>query len=632
MLRNISDGNDIIRPSKLFIGTGASNFQSMEPEEALRLKAIAEAKYQQSKLKSALKYARRALRLSPDLEGVSEMITAFKILKLGAKLSGAGDSPDWYKILQVEPFSNISTIKKQYKKLALLLHPDKNPFVASEEAFKLIGEAFRCLSDKIRRKEYDLKLRIALQSAAAADGGDGAPETFWTVCSTCRLLHQFESKYIGHNLMCPSCKKSFLALEVENQNNEVLGSKESGDRLGRWRNLRSVRQTRSGSAETTDGKSANVDLIAENVMKSRTEGLKRKMSSVNEVLERSKVMREMTLAEMQKEARRKAQEARRKEKLKEEQEKEKNRMKKLKEKEKEVKEKGKKVKEKEKQMKEKEEGVQDKVKESRIRTKSGGALEIQKRRASKGGGLELQRQGAKNSGNCDIMIVEDSDFYDFDKDRVEKSFKRGQVWAIYDDDDGMPRHYGLIDEVVSVNPFQVKMSWLDLQDNGHEGLILWEKLGFHVSCGRFKVAKKTQINYVNLFSHTVNCERAALEVYRIFPTKGSVWALYNQEALSSAEQQNLGSYKRCYDIVVLLTSYSERYGLSMAYLEKVEGFKAIFTRQEIGCQAVRWLEKDDIRMFSHQIPARKLYGEESLDLSKDYWELDPASLPSDLLT
>lgn len=594
----------------------------MEREEALALKALAEEKYKESKLKTALKYARRAQRLSRDLDGVSEMITAFKILKVGLKCSGAGESPDWYKILQVEPFSHINSIKKQYKKLALVLHPDKSPFVASEEAFKLVGEAFRCLSDKVRRKDYDLKLRVAMQSAAAGDGGGGSAETFWTACSTCRLLHQFERKYIGQNLMCPSCKKSFLAMEVENQNKEASVSKETGSRsgIGGVKNVRSVQKMMSNNVENTDGESKTADLNLKNVRKPRTVASKRKMSSVNEVLERSKVRREMTLAEMQVEAKRKAQEEKKKEEmLKEKQEKEK--------KKKEVIEGDKAVKEKEKaKVKEKEKEVREKVKESRSRAKNGGGLEIQKHRASKGDSLEQERRGAWMSGNFEIMAVEDSDFYDFDKDRVERSFKKGQVWAIYDDDDGMPRHYGLIDEVVSVNPFQLKMSWLDLQDNGDEGLIFWEKLGFHVSCGRFKVAKKTLIDSVNFFSHVVDCERAAREVYRIYPKKGSVWALYNQESLGTDER------KRCYDIVVFLTSYSEMYGLSMAYLDKVEGFKTVFKRKEIGCRAIRWLEKDDIRMFSHQIPARKLCGEESIDPSKDYWELDPASLPSDLLT
>ena len=176
------------------------------------------------------------------------------------------------------------------------------------------------------------------------------------------------------------------------------------------------------------------------------------------------------------------------------------------------------------------------------------------------------------------------------------------------------------------------MSWLDFQSNGDEGLIIWEKMGFHISCGRFKVARKTSINSVNVFSHIVDCERAAREVYRIYPRKGSVWALYNDAAVD-AEGRNLSAKdKRCYDIVVFLTSFSEIHGLSMAYLEKVDGFKTVFKRREIGSHAIRCLEGDDVRLFSHQIPARKLSGNEAPELLKDCWELDPASLPSDLLS
>ncbi|XP_057502775.1 uncharacterized protein LOC130786507 [Actinidia eriantha] len=197
------------------------------------------------------------------------------------------------------------------------------------------------------------------------------------------------------------------------------------------------------------------------------------------------------------------------------------------------------------------------------------------------------------------MAVDNSDFYDFDKDRMEMSFKKGQVWAIYDDDDGMPRHYGLIDEIVSVNPFVVKMSWLNLQSNGDEGLICWEKMGIHISCGRFRVARKTSIDSVNVYSHLMDAERTAREVYRIYPKKGSVWALYKEDALDNEGRNLLVRDKRCYDIVVFLTSYSEIHGLSMDYLQKVDGFRAVFKRKEIGCHAIRWLEKDDVRLFSH---------------------------------
>ncbi|KAL2935479.1 Immunoglobulin superfamily containing leucine-rich repeat protein [Bienertia sinuspersici] len=234
--------------------------------------------------------------------------------------------------------------------------------------------------------------------------------------------------------------------------------------------------------------------------------------------------------------------------------------------------------------------------------------------------------------DMEVMAVEDSDFYAFDEDRVERSFKKGQIWAIYDDDDGMPRHYGLIDEVVSLNPFEVRMSWLDLQIDEDERLTCREKLGFHISCGTFEVARKDTTNLLNIFSHVVECERAARKLYRIYPNKGSIWALYNERALDVGGEDSLTRDKRCYDVVVFLTSYSEMHGLSMAYLEKIDGFRAVFKRREIGFHAIRWLDKDDFRLFSHQVPAKKLSGEEAPHISGECWELDPASLPPDLLT
>ncbi|XP_057520617.1 uncharacterized protein LOC130800907 isoform X1 [Amaranthus tricolor] len=236
-----------------------------------------------------------------------------------------------------------------------------------------------------------------------------------------------------------------------------------------------------------------------------------------------------------------------------------------------------------------------------------------------------------NNRDMEVMTVEDSDFYDFDEDRVERSFKKGQIWAIYDDDDGMPRHYGLIDEVVSVNPFQVRMSWLDLQKDGDEMWSSWEQMGFHISCGIFRVAKKDTTDLLNIFSHMVEYERAASMLYRIYPKKGSVWALYNEMALNVEGRDSSCRDKRCYDIVIFLTNYNELDGLSMAYLEKVDGFRAVFKRQEIGYHAIRWLDKDKFRLLSHQIPSRKLSGEETSHITGECWELDPASLPSDML-
>ena len=177
--------------------------ESDNEQEALRLKSLAETKFKSSNLKSALKYAKRAERLAPNLDGLSEMVTSFQILR---EASNSSATPDWYKILQVEPFAHMNTIRKQYKKLALILHPDKNPYAGSEEAFKLVGEAFQLLSDKIRRQEYDMKLRIRIQEETIESSKDG--ETFWTACSTCRLLHQFERRYVEQPLELPCFESS----------------------------------------------------------------------------------------------------------------------------------------------------------------------------------------------------------------------------------------------------------------------------------------------------------------------------------------------------------------------------------------------------------------------------------------
>ncbi|KAL9230793.1 hypothetical protein vseg_006098 [Gypsophila vaccaria] len=526
-----------------------------------------------------------------------------------------------------------------------------------------VNDACQVLSDKGKRRADYNRLRLALLEEKEVGEDDEVvveARTFWTMCSKCRLRHQFERKYVGKRLVCPSCEHFFVGVEVGDDDEEEKEEAEKSVRNGARKEVL--------EEETEDWEMTSLnELVGKGRLSRRlridqkkvTLASKRKMSSISEVLEREEFVRDDTPIVAERRRR--------------------NREKSKKddrvlgdcglEKELEV---GKSQVSHKKKSRVMWENVEKSRNDERYQRVSGDVdelvgvrgedgeeveeltlaeIQLKALRKSKGKkeerktkaaitedvedeenvALSKKRRVVTESGDLEVMTVEDSDFYDFDMDRVEKSFKKGQVWAIYDDDDGMPRHYGLIDDVVSVNTFEVKMSWLDFQSEGDEMLLSWEKMGFHISCGKYKVARKDNVNLLNIFSHLVQCERAAKELYHVYPRKGSIWALYDKNTLNLEGRTSLSSHQRGYDIVLCLTNYDEAYGLSTAYLEKVDGYKAVFMRREIGYNAVRSLEKNEIRVFSHQIPARKLSKDEVPRLTGDCWELDPASLPQDLL-
>ena len=66
------------------------------------------------------------------------------------------EKKDYYDILGVEKTADETQIKKAYRKLAIKFHPDKNKAKSAEEAFKKVNQAFCVLSDKNKRKNYDM--------------------------------------------------------------------------------------------------------------------------------------------------------------------------------------------------------------------------------------------------------------------------------------------------------------------------------------------------------------------------------------------------------------------------------------------------------------------------------------------
>jgi molecular chaperone DnaJ len=78
---------------------------------------------------------------------------------------------DLYTILGVKKSDDASAVKKQYRKLARELHPDKTKGDKKlEERFKEVSEAYEVLSDDKKRAEYD-EMRSAFKSGRIPRGG-----------------------------------------------------------------------------------------------------------------------------------------------------------------------------------------------------------------------------------------------------------------------------------------------------------------------------------------------------------------------------------------------------------------------------------------------------------------------------
>ena len=67
------------------------------------------------------------------------------------------NSPDFYDIIGVNKDATPEQIKKQYRKLSLDLHPDRPN--GDRSKFDLLQEAYETLSDKDRRRQYDMSQR-----------------------------------------------------------------------------------------------------------------------------------------------------------------------------------------------------------------------------------------------------------------------------------------------------------------------------------------------------------------------------------------------------------------------------------------------------------------------------------------
>ncbi|KAI5015993.1 hypothetical protein ZWY2020_005620 [Hordeum vulgare] len=215
-------------------------------EEASRVKDVSERKLHEADFPGAKKMALKARQLFPGLENISQLLAVCEVhCSSSVKING---ETDWYGILQVEPTADNMVLKKQYHRLALLLHPDKNKFAGAEAAFKLIGEAYMTLTDPVKRSSHDNKRKAVFATSApipkkrarASKKTDpahkrdnkenfGAPQTqkpqqqagkssgvssFWTICLSCGTKYQYPSSSLMKFVLCRICLRTFPAYDL----------------------------------------------------------------------------------------------------------------------------------------------------------------------------------------------------------------------------------------------------------------------------------------------------------------------------------------------------------------------------------------------------------------------------------
>lgn len=698
-------------------------------EEALKAKEIAEKRFAEKDFAGAKNYAVKAKTLYPGLEGISQMVATFEVY-VASEVKFNGEA-DYYSILGLKPFADKDAVKKQYRKMAVLLHPDKNKCVGADGAFKLVSEAWNSLSDNSKRSSHDLQRNK--QSASMANHSNlssvhasgvtsfnncsnsstshGRLDTFWTVCTSCKVQYEYLRKYVNKRLSCKNCRGIFIAVEtgaapangsfpyspwsyvpnngyathgydgvtyVPSNTTFFTGNGVSGYHSGhgyeyvsnvsfQWSSFSGTSAGVVGpngpSTVTPDaiyqahgnvnvagvkvksranGKRSMTNAVAninsnvysssneapgsngnrpdkkrkvvvgatfrngynENISKSASEtkvangdavGHDQKISSANEVQsKRSSIAptfdaRKLLIDKARTEIRKKLEEM--------------------------------------KLASTAAAAATAAVKNAKPEPEIGQAVvakETNKRAASDTSGRQLQPKIGSLS-----ITVPDSDFHDFDKDRSEECFKPKQIWALYDEEDGMPRLYCLIREVISVKPFKIHITYLNSKTDTEFGIVNWLHFGFTKSCGNFRAWNSDVVDQVNVFSHVLSREKAGRGgCVRIYPRIGDIWAVYRNWS-TDWDRSTPDEVRHQYEMVEVIDDYSEDLGVCVSPLVKLAGFKTVYARNT-DKDAIRWIPRREMLRFSHQVPSWLLKGEE-INLPEKCWDLDPAATPDELL-
>ncbi|XP_074279427.1 uncharacterized protein LOC141604818 [Silene latifolia] len=192
--------------------TTTTQTQNQTQSEAVRLLNIASKLLQTRDLTGSREFALLAQETEPLLEQSDQIIAITDVLLASEKrVNNSRQQLDYYSILQTDRRSEPDLIRKSYRRLALLLHPDKNRFTHSDVAFDLVADAWSVLSDPSKRASYDAGL--------GSTGSEKLPVrrssvNFWTTCPYCYVIYEFPRVYIDCCIRCDNCDRGFHAAAI----------------------------------------------------------------------------------------------------------------------------------------------------------------------------------------------------------------------------------------------------------------------------------------------------------------------------------------------------------------------------------------------------------------------------------
>ncbi|GJM92001.1 hypothetical protein PR202_ga08424 [Eleusine coracana subsp. coracana] len=231
-----------------------------------------------------------------------------------------------------------------------------------------------------------------------------------------------------------------------------------------------------------------------------------------------------------------------------------------------------------------------------------------------------------SSSNMDLGAPQQGMMYYNNKFSPE-DFREGQIWAVFDSRDRMPRSYVRIIHMVSCTSVFV------LKLEPHPMLIeeiRWVEDGLPVACGVFRAGTETTYKDIWEFSHPVECNWSAKRsFYKIFPKKGEIWTMYKNWNITL----NSSDIDKCEPrMVEILSDYSDENGVNACRLARINGCLTFFHRVLMeGFHLTKWISRSEMLSFSHRVPAFIVIEIKDHSIPKGTWHLEPNALPTKII-